>query len=64
MGAFKPEDLKKLDETNGCQKYDLSNANLEKDYLKKANLEGVKLMEANLKVVHMRDADLEGANLG
>ena len=53
VGAFKPEDLKRLKETNKCYECDLSKAKLED-----ANLQG-----ANLRKAYLRYADLSGDNL-
>ena len=68
VGAYDPEDLEKLKETNECPECDLSGANLkfanlEWANLKEANLEGANLKDANLRGANLRGANLEGANL-
>ena len=68
VGAFKPEDLKKLKKTNECRECDLSRANLKGAdlvgaKLYGANLKGAKLQEANLEEANLENAKLQGANL-
>jgi hypothetical protein len=53
VGAFKPEDLKRLKETDRCLKCDLSDANL-----RHANLYLANLADANLWGANLADADL------
>ena len=55
VGAFKPEDLKRLKETNECSWCDLSGGNL-----KGANLEGANLERANLESADLGAAGLNG----
>jgi len=61
VGAFDPEHLEQLEETNKCPKCDLSNANLEGASLWRANLERANLKEANLAYVSLQRANLQGA---
>jgi len=56
VGAFDPEHLEQLEETNKCPKCDLSNANLEGASLWRANLK-----EANLAYASLQRANLQGA---
>ena len=54
VGAYDPEHLKRLKETNACPRCDLKgadleNAILENAYLNKANLQGGNLRSANLR---------------
>ena len=64
-----PEDLEKLKKTNGCEKCDLSRANLKGadlvgTYLAGADLRNADLRGANLDGADLRHADLRGAYLG
>ena len=63
VGAFDPEHLEQLEETNKCPKCDLSNANLEGASLWRANLERANLKEANLKEANLAYVSLQRANL-
>ena len=58
VGAFDPEHLKRLKETNECPKCDLSGANLKGANLKGANLEWANLQGANTDYATMKGAIL------
>ena len=63
VGAFDPEHLKKLKETNECPRCDLYKANLRGANLWEANLKGANLSGAYLENTNLEYADLEYANL-
>ena len=63
VGAYDPDHLTLLKETNECPKCDLSGANLKGANLKGANLWYAKLMGADLNGANLEGANLYGADL-
>ena len=68
VGAYDPEDLKKLEDTSRklaaeCRQCDLMGAFLAGNNLMEANLRGANLWEAELWGANLEDADLTSANL-
>jgi uncharacterized protein YjbI with pentapeptide repeats len=61
--AYKPDDLRRLTDTNSCHKCDLRGANLSGTNLSGADLSSADLSGADLRGANLNGADLRGANL-
>jgi hypothetical protein len=61
--AADPDSLKRLIDTNSCERCDLDNADLSSQNLFAAKLAGANLRGANLKAATLTNADLNGARL-